>query len=319
LLKRLLLGAALVLLTAACGGPLLRAPEPKGAALPLVSFVFDDGNDTDCLVAMPIFAAHGAVASTAVTTDRIGTPEYLTVAQIRELDRAGWEIMSHTVSHPRLPALPPAGIEAELARSKAGLEALGVPVANLVYPFNRNDAVVREIAGRHYRAARGGGSDFNRGVPDRTLLKSFSFKHDVEAMERRIDQAHAEKSWLIFYLHEINAKVKLTDTVGEFQRGETLRLTPSGAVARFTVSQWFPLYGSLLYLVPLSGQPQAGDVITGANSGATAKIDYFMYDEPAQLDRMLGYIRNRYPTMRIVTVNQALDLLGVPKPGEAVR
>ncbi len=301
------------LLLAACGAvPGPAAVLPAEAPPPLVSFVFDDGNDTDLLVAQPLFAAQGAVASTAVTVDRIGTPEYLSAAQIRELAGAGWEIMSHTVSHPRLTTLEPAAIDAELARSKQELEALGVPVANLVYPYNGNDAVVREIAGRHYRAARGGGRDFNRGVADRTLLKSFPLKHDSGAMERLVDQAFAERSWLIFYLHEVNAKLRLAAARGEFLRGETLRFTPSGATGRFTVSHWFPLYGTSIYYVPLSGRPRPGDVVTGAVSGATAKFDDVMYDKPAQLTRLLAYIRERYPQMRIVTVDQGLDLLGVP-------
>lgn len=308
-----LLGVALVLFTAACSSAPFRSAAQPAAPPPLVSFVFDDGNDTDYLVAQPIFARHGAVASSAVTVNRIGTPESLTAEQIRALERAGWEIMSHTVSHPRLTRLEPTAIEDELLRSQHELAAVGVKVANLVYPYNSNNALVREIAGRHYRAARGGGSAFNRGIADRTLLTSFAFRHDVAAQERSIDQAATEGSWLIFYLHEIDAKIKLADTDGAFRRGETLRFAPSGAVGRFTVSHWFPLYGTHLYFVPLAGRPQPGDRVTGSVSGATATLDYFLYDEPAQLDRLLGYIRDRYPQMRIVTVNQGLDLLGVPQ------
>lgn len=307
----LLLAVALVPLLAGCGGAAARTAGPAVAPPPLVSFVFDDGNDTDLLVAQPLFAAQGAVASAAVTIDRIGTPEYLTADQVRELARAGWEIMSHTVSHPRLTTLAPAAVDDELARSKRELEALGVRVTNLVYPYNGNNAVVREIAGRYYRAARGGGSAVNHGIADRTLLKSFPLTHDDAAMERLVDQA-AAGGWLIFYLHEVNAKIKLTETSGEFRRGETLRFSPSGATGRFTVSHWFPLYGTHLYFVPLSGQPRPGDMITGVASGARARFDDVMYDKPAQLTRLLGYIRERHPRMRIVTVDQALDLLGVP-------
>lgn len=313
LVRWLLPGAALVLLTAACGGTPLRAPTPAGTASPLVSFVFDDGHDTDYLVAQRVFAEQGAVASTAVTTGRIGTPGYLTASQIRELHAAGWEIMSHTVSHPRLTALSPARIEEELAQSKSALTALGVPVANLVYPFNRQDAEVRELAGRHYRAARGGKSAFNHGVPERTLLTSFSLRHDGARLERLIERADADGSWLILYLHEIDIKAKLTKTKGAFRQGETLNLTPSGAVARFTVSHWFPLYGTHMYLVPIVGQPQPGDRIAGAESGATATLDHIIYDDPALLTKLLGTIRNRYPEMRIVTVDQGLDLRGLPR------
>ncbi len=65
---------------------------------PLITFVFDDGNDTDYLVGRDVFLEQGAVACSAITTDWINTPGHLTADQIRGLRDAGWEIMSHTVS-----------------------------------------------------------------------------------------------------------------------------------------------------------------------------------------------------------------------------
>ncbi len=70
--------------------------------MPLITFVFDDGNDTDYLLGREIFLEQGAVACSAITTDWIDTPGHLSVDQIRGLRDAGWEIMSHTVSHPKL-------------------------------------------------------------------------------------------------------------------------------------------------------------------------------------------------------------------------
>lgn len=307
----LVLLALCALLLAACAN----APHavPVAESRPLVSFVLDDGNDTDFLLGREIFAAQGAVACSAVTTDLIGTPYHLTPEQIRGLEAAGWEIMSHSVSHPRLPFLSPDELELELSRSKAVLEGLGVRISNLVYPYNSNSARVRVAAARFYRSARGGGSAFNDGRPDPFLLRSFSIRHDLAGMKRLIDRAHAERSWLIFYHHEIDTKLKISEKRGSFQQGETVRLSPSGAVARYTTTHWFPLYGYHLYLVPLSGTPRAGDLITGVTSGATARIDYTIYDEIAQLGDMLRYIRATYPDMEIVTIDQGLDLLGVPR------
>jgi hypothetical protein len=132
-------------------------------------------------------------------------------------------------------------------------------------------------------------------------------------MKSYIDQAYQDKSWLIFYTHEIDAKVKIMDSQGTFTKGETVTLSPSGTVARYTTTHWFPVYGSSVYIVPFSGVPQPGDTITGKSSGATARIDYIMYNDVTLLSDMLGYIRTKYPDMRIVTADQGLDLLGVPK------
>jgi len=282
-------------------------------AVPLVTFVFDDGNDTDFLLGKKIFAEKGAVACSAVTTGLINTPYHLDPGQIVALRGAGWEIMSHTVTHPHLAWISDERIDNELMRSKEELEHLGVPVHNLVYPYNNNDETVRTIAARYYRSGRGGETAINAGVPDPFFLKSVRIEHDLPLMKSYIDRAFAERSWLIFYHHEIDAKVKLTHVSGTFQKGETVTLSPSGTVGRYTTTHWFPVYGSYMYIVPFSGVPRSGDTITGATSGATARIDYIMYNELTQLADMIGYIQRNYPDMRIVTIDQGLDLLGVPR------
>jgi peptidoglycan/xylan/chitin deacetylase (PgdA/CDA1 family) len=314
MLKRLYILLLTVLLTA-CGGNMSRTGNsPVPDAVPLVTFVFDDGNDTDFLLGRKIFAEKGAVACSAVTTGLIRTPYHLDPGQIIALRDAGWEIMSHTVTHPHLGWISEERVDEELLCSRKELEQLGIPVANLVYPYNNNDDTVRKIAARYYRSGRGGGTALNAGVPDPFFLKSVRIEHDLSLMKSYIDRAFAERSWLIFYHHEIDAKVKLTDVSGSFQKGEPVTLSPSGVKGRYTTTHWFPVYGSYMYIVPFSGVPRAGDTITGGTSGATARIDHIMYNELTQLSDMLDYIKRTYPEMRIVTVDQGLDLLGVPPP-----
>jgi peptidoglycan/xylan/chitin deacetylase (PgdA/CDA1 family) len=297
----------------ACGGASHRPDTSTPGSIPLVTFVLDDGNDTDFLLAKKIFADQGAVACSAITTDRISTPYHMTPAQIVALQDAGWEIMGHTVSHPNLTSLSEATLEEELSRSKLLLESMGLTIHNIVYPYNKNNEVVRSVVSRYYRSGRGGTNAYNEGSFDPYFLKSFTLKHDLPLMKSYIDRAYLDKSWLIFYTHEIDAKVKVTDTHGTFAKGETVTLTPSGTVARYTTTHWFPVYGSYMYIVPFSGVPQSGDTITGTTTGATARIDYVMYNDISLLSDMIGYIRTQYQDMRIVTIDQGLDLLGIPK------
>ena len=72
-----------------CSGVGRRPDIPSVGSIPLVTFVLDDGNDTDYLVGKKIFAEQGAVACSAITTDRISTPYHLTPAQIIALQKAG--------------------------------------------------------------------------------------------------------------------------------------------------------------------------------------------------------------------------------------
>jgi len=308
--------AAILVLLESCSAIPPRVDSSGGITVPmvpLVTFVFDDGDDTDYLVGKKIFAEQGAVACSAIVTDWINTKDHLTAPQIIELRDAGWEIMSHTASHPNLRSLTPEKAEDEFSRSKAVLEGLGLTINNIVYPFNKSNAMIGEIAGKYYRSCRGGTNSFNTGAIDPYYLKSFNMKHDIPLMKNYIDRAYADKSWLIFYQHEIDAKVKISDKQGSFVKGETLTLSPSGTVARYVTVHWFPVYGIAMYLVPLSGQPQPGDTITGAMSGATAHIDSIVYNELTQLSELICYIHTNYPGMPIVTIDQGLDLLGIPK------
>jgi peptidoglycan/xylan/chitin deacetylase (PgdA/CDA1 family) len=309
---RLIPVVLLLILLMSCGCA-ARLPDtlPVGS-MPLVTFVLDDGNDTDYLLARKIFADQGAVACSAVTTDRINTPYHLTPPQIVALQDAGWEIMGHTVSHPNLNSLAPAELEDELFRSKSLLENMGLTINNIVYPFNKNNEAVRSVVRKYYRSGRGGTNSFNAGAIDPYFLKSFTLKHDLPLMESYIDRAYQDKSWLIIYSHEIDAKVKVKATQGFFTKGETVTLSPSGTVARYTTTHWFPVYGSYMYIVPFSGVPQPGDTITGTTSGATARIDYIMYNDLTLLSDMIGYVHTKYPDMKIVTIDQGLDLLGIP-------
>jgi starch synthase len=73
----------------------------------------------------------------------------------RLADEEGWEIGSHTRSHPMLTRLPDSELAAELADSRAACEAgLGRPCLSLAYPFGDFDSrVARAAAAAGYRQA----------------------------------------------------------------------------------------------------------------------------------------------------------------------
>ena len=67
--------------------------------------------------------------------------------QLGELTEAGWEIGSHTHTHPRLPELPDDALAAELARSREiCAERLGRPCRSLAYPYGAHDERVLAAA-----------------------------------------------------------------------------------------------------------------------------------------------------------------------------
>lgn len=70
-------------------------------------------------------------------------------AQLRSLAAAGWEIGSHTATHPHLTQVDDATLREELTRSKAACEQhLAGPCTTLAYPYGEVDARVIAAAAR---------------------------------------------------------------------------------------------------------------------------------------------------------------------------
>jgi len=298
------------LLVAALSPAASVAAQSSPGPTALFTYVFDDGFSTDVVVSAE-FSARGAVACSAVTTGWIGTDDHLTVADILQLQGLGWEILSHTRTHPHLPRLSPARIEEELRASREELESLGVSVHSLVYPYNQSDAEVERIARGYYRSARGGGDALNTSHTDPYALRSFSNRHNPAALRRVIDRAYAARAWLIVYQHRVDVDAHIEDRHGRFLPGEMLEFSPSMAEARCEKSAWSEVLGTLHYR-PLRGAPRCGDLVTGQKSRATARIGRIVFDDFAIIADTLDYLRTRYPDMKIVTINQGLDLLGFP-------
>ena len=73
---------------------------------------------------------------------------------VRALVAAGWEVGSHTASHPHLTELDAEAADRELRTSRSAVEeALQRPCASIAYPFGDHDAeVVRKAGDAGYRS-----------------------------------------------------------------------------------------------------------------------------------------------------------------------
>lgn len=102
-----------------------RAPSSP----PAVLLHFDDGGASALAIADRLERA-GWRGYFHITTDRIGTPGFVTAADLRELHARGHVVGSHSRSHPpRMSSLPWDALLREWAISKAMLEELlGAPV-----------------------------------------------------------------------------------------------------------------------------------------------------------------------------------------------
>lgn len=145
------------------GGPLPRKP---------IVVTFDDGYESHYTHAKPVLRKLGWPGVLYLKVDAIG-PGGLTTKQLRGLLKAGWEIDSHTITHPDLTTLDDASLRRELEESRSELQRrLGVPANFFAYPAGRYDARVAaatEAAG--YTAATTVEEGIARGRDDAFALK----------------------------------------------------------------------------------------------------------------------------------------------------
>lgn len=141
----------------------------------VVAVTFDDAYRSVHRLARPILESFGLPGTLFVPTryvgreepmvwpgidDWVGGPHEAELVpmswdEVRELRDAGWEIGSHTVSHPKLTTVSDEELEEELTASRATCEEqTGAPCESIAFPYgDHDDRVVAATARAGYLAA----------------------------------------------------------------------------------------------------------------------------------------------------------------------
>ncbi len=118
-----------------------------------IVFSFDDGYRGQVTYALPMLQRFGWAGVLNLTLENLrdtgGT------RAVQRMMRAGWEVASHTLTHPDLTTLGAADLRRELAGSRSRLRRLfKVPVSFFCYPGGKhNDAVIAAVRAAGYKAA----------------------------------------------------------------------------------------------------------------------------------------------------------------------
>ena len=129
----------------------------RAIALPKKPIVisFDDGYLSHYTHALPVLKKLGWPGVLNLEVNNVLTPGDVSKSQVRALIRAGWEVDSHTLTHPDLTRISATQLRDELVRSRAFLRShFGVPVDFFCYPAGRYDATVEAaVRAAGYRLA----------------------------------------------------------------------------------------------------------------------------------------------------------------------
>jgi peptidoglycan/xylan/chitin deacetylase (PgdA/CDA1 family) len=133
----------------------------EGDSARCVALTFDDGYADNLLNAAPILQEYGFSATCFVVSGQIGSynawdaeqlggrKPLMTADQLKTWIEAGFEVGSHTCTHPDLTTLSPDAIMNELANSRTALLRItGAPISTFCYPFGRHNPDLAWCVGR---------------------------------------------------------------------------------------------------------------------------------------------------------------------------
>jgi len=129
----------------------------------VAAVTFDDGIASAVEFGLPLLDKSGAPATMFLTLETLGVSGRLSPADAARLVGHGWEVGSHTVSHPVLTNVDDATLHEELVSSRREIERLtGVPCTSVAYPKGHADCRVvaaADAAGYVAGAALEGATD----------------------------------------------------------------------------------------------------------------------------------------------------------------
>ena len=195
-------------------------PKPRG----IISITFDDGLACQYTNAFPLMQARNITGTFYVPTGNFTTNSTMsnfnkiTPAQLLQMQNAGNEIGSHSVTHPDFTKLTEAQIRQECANSKATLQSYGLTVNNFAYPYGvGNFTYANTIVSQYYRSARIVSfspmtiSNASFQLPG-FLAESqgANYTNLLPKLKMMIDYTANNNMWTVFYIHNVST---LNDSV----------------------------------------------------------------------------------------------------------
>ena len=138
-----------------------------------IVLTFDDGYQDNYTEMLPILEAHGMKAVVYVITNELGKPGYLTLEQLKDMQRRGVEIGSHTADHLSLKNLDSELRLHEVRDSKIFLEWSGLEtIYSFSYPNGAyDDEIVEMLKREKYLSAVTGDTGLNNLKTNPYLLR----------------------------------------------------------------------------------------------------------------------------------------------------
>jgi peptidoglycan/xylan/chitin deacetylase (PgdA/CDA1 family) len=191
-----------------------RRTASLGARGPIVTFTFDDFPRSALTVGGDILERFGGRATYYVAMGLMGARnavgEHFHLEDIRDAVERGHEVGSHTFSHPSARKTSVSEFMRDVDRGENAIrEGMNLsPSRNFAYPYGEVTLAIKEKLGARMGSCRGTCDGLNGPDVDLNLLRSNRLYGDVDqadAAKRLIIENEKQKSWLIFYSHDVDS------------------------------------------------------------------------------------------------------------------
>lgn len=190
---------------------------PTGFSKGIVSVDFDDGWKNIYANGLPLLLKYGIPSTQYIISGKVGATGYMTKAQIAAFQTQGSEIGSHSVTHSDLTTLTPAQLTTELSKSQTTLRSyFGNTVATeFATPYGSYNANVIAGIKKYYVSHRSTDVGFNSKDnfnPYNIVVQNVQATTSTAQVKAWIDQALAQKTWLVLVYHQVENQVAAEDT-----------------------------------------------------------------------------------------------------------
>lgn len=178
----------------------------------IVTLTFDDNYLSVYENAVPLLESYGyqgvifTITSTIFSEGLFEGQYNMKISELMELHLKGWDVQSHTVSHPYLPILSEQQIIRELSKSYETLDNCGFKPCAFAYPYGGYSSVSSYVS-EYYQFGRTINEGLNElPIEDQIYPELYSVSLDsnrISLAKEYIRQAKDENNWLIFCLHGV--------------------------------------------------------------------------------------------------------------------
>lgn len=172
----------------------------------LMTLTFDDGPMSIHQYGLPLLSSKGIAATAYIVPSWIEVDWYLGWDEVQALYEAGWDIGSHSMTHPRLTDVDDSTLHYELRQSQNELRERGFQADHFAAPYAAYDARVLDAIRLYYKSNRvGGGLSPLPDSADPFVLRSYaslSWRH-FHYYAVRIDSVVDRHGWYIMGNHSV--------------------------------------------------------------------------------------------------------------------